>query len=82
MLSDIDIAQRATLQPVSAIASKLGIPDEHLEPYGRTKAKVSTEFISTIKDRPNGKLILPYPDPGTDPSPAPRATATSEAARA
>jgi len=58
MLSDIDIAQRATLQPISAIARKLGIPDEHLEPYGRTKAKVSAEFISSLKDRPNGKLIL------------------------
>ena len=58
MLSDIDIAQRATLQPISAIARKLGIPDEHLEPYGRTKAKVSSEFIGSIKDRRNGKLIL------------------------
>ncbi len=58
MTSDIDIAQRATLQPISAIAGKLGIPEQHLEPYGRTKAKVSSEFIDSIKDRPNGKLIL------------------------
>ena len=58
MLSDIDIAQRATLQPIAAIARKLSIPDEHLEPYGRTKAKVSAEFIATLNDRPNGKLIL------------------------
>ena len=57
MLSDIDIAQRATLQPNSTIARTVGIPDEHLEPYGRTKAKVSSEFI-TIKDRPRVKLIL------------------------
>ena len=58
MLSDIDIAQRATLQPISDIARKLGIPEEHLEPYGRTKAKVSSEFIASIKNRPDGKLIL------------------------
>ena len=58
MLSDINIAQRATLLPISVIARKLGIADEHLEPYGRTKAKVSTEFIASIKDRPDGKLIL------------------------
>ena len=58
MLSDIDIAQRATLQPIAAIARKLSIPDEHLEPYGRTKAKVSAEYIATLNDRPNGKLIL------------------------
>lgn len=58
MLSDIEIAQRATLQPISAIAQRLGIPEEHLEPYGRTKAKISSEFLASLKERPNGKLIL------------------------
>jgi formate--tetrahydrofolate ligase len=58
MLSDIEIAQRALLQPISAIASALGIPEDQLEPYGRTKAKVSAEFLASIKDRPSGKLVL------------------------
>lgn len=56
--SDIDIAQRASLHRVTAIAAGIGIPEESLEPYGHYKAKVSLEFIETIKHRPNGKLIL------------------------
>ena len=39
--TDIDIAQAGTLLPITEIARRLGIPDEALEPYGRTKAKVS-----------------------------------------
>lgn len=58
MLSDIDIAQRATLQPITEIACKLGIPEEHLELYGRNKAKVSTGFTTSLADRARGKLIL------------------------
>jgi formate--tetrahydrofolate ligase len=58
-LSDIDIAQRATLQRITQVASeKLGISDEHLEPYGHYKAKISLGFIDSLKDRPDGKLIL------------------------
>src|SRR3990170_4817641 len=57
-LSDIEIAQQAKLQPVSAIAEKLGIPEDALVPYGRYKAKVSLDFISGLKDRPDGKLVL------------------------
>ena len=56
--SDIDIAQRATLHRATAIAAGIGIPEESLEPYGHYKAKVSLDFIETIKHRPNGKLIL------------------------
>ncbi|MDQ3419499.1 MAG: formate--tetrahydrofolate ligase [Acidobacteriota bacterium] len=56
--SDIDIAQRASLHRVTAIAAGIGIPEDSLEPYGHYKAKVSLEFIETIKHRPNGKLIL------------------------
>ena len=56
--SDIDIAQRATLHRATAIAAGIGIPEESLEPYGHYKAKVSLEFIESIKHRPNGKLIL------------------------
>ncbi len=59
MASDIDIAQQATLQRVTQIArDKLGIADEHLEPYGHFKAKISLPYLDTLKDRPNGKLVL------------------------
>ena len=57
-LSDIAIAQQAKLQPVSAIAEKLGIPEDALVPYGRYKAKVSLDYIGGLKDRPDGKLVL------------------------
>ena len=57
-LSDIEIAQQATMLRVSKIAEKLGIPDEHLVPYGHYKAKVSLEYVDSLKDRKEGKLIL------------------------
>ena len=56
--SDIDIARAASMQPITAIGSKLGIDAEHLLPYGHTKAKVSYDFINSVKDRPDGKLVL------------------------
>ncbi len=57
--SDIEIAQAATMQRIAQVAKeKLGISDEHLVPYGHYKAKLSLEFIDTLKDKPNGKLIL------------------------
>ncbi len=59
MLSDIDIAQQATLKRISALArDRLGIPDEQLEPYGHYKAKISLEYLDSLKGRPDGKLIL------------------------
>jgi formate--tetrahydrofolate ligase len=59
MPSDIEIAQAARMQRISKVAlDKLGIADEHLEPYGHYKAKVSLEYLDTLKDRPNGKLVL------------------------
>jgi formate--tetrahydrofolate ligase len=57
-LSDIEIAQAAKIERVVKIAQKLGIPEEHLVPYGHTKAKVSLEYIDTLKNKKNGKLIL------------------------
>jgi len=57
-LSDIEIAQQAKMQRVSKVAEKLGIPDEHLVPYGHYKAKVSLEYVDSLKDRKEGKLIL------------------------
>ena len=57
--SDIEIAQAATMQRIAQVArEKLGISDEHLVPYGHYKAKLSLEYIDTLKDRPNGKLVL------------------------
>ena len=58
MSSDIEIAQQARLERVNRIAEKLGIAEEHLEPYGHTKAKISLDYISSLQDRPDGKLIL------------------------
>jgi formate--tetrahydrofolate ligase len=57
-LSDIEIAQRAKMLRITEIAARLGIPEEHLEPYGHYKAKVSLEFAQSLKNRPDGKLIL------------------------
>src|SRR5947209_18360480 len=57
--SDIEIAQAAKMRPIIDLArEKLGIAPEHLEPYGHYKAKVSMDFIKSLQDRPNGKLIL------------------------
>src|SRR5712675_3173643 len=59
MASDIEIAQKAKLERISKIAlAKLGIPEEHLEPYGHFKAKVSLEYLDGLKARPNAKLVL------------------------
>lgn len=59
MASDIEIAQKATLKRVTDIArDRLGIADEHLVPYGHHKAKISLDYLDTLKDRPDGKLIL------------------------
>ncbi|MBY0437542.1 MAG: formate--tetrahydrofolate ligase [Burkholderiales bacterium] len=58
MSSDIEIAQKATMQRITQVAAKLGITEEHLEPYGHYKSKLSMAFVDSLKDRPNGKLIL------------------------
>ena len=58
-MSDIEIAQRATMKPIVGLAQeRLGIGEEHLDPYGRYKAKLSLEYIESIKERPDGKLVL------------------------
>ncbi len=59
MPSDIEIAQQAKLRRISQVAlEKLGIPEEHLEPYGHYKAKLSPGLIDSLSERPDGKLIL------------------------
>jgi formate--tetrahydrofolate ligase len=57
-LSDIEIAQQAKMKRVVEVAAKLGIPESHLEPYGHYKAKVSLEYVDSLKGKQNGKLIL------------------------
>ncbi len=58
MKSDIQIAQEAKLEPIGKVANRLGIPEDELELYGRYKAKLSDSYLSSLKDRPDGKLIL------------------------
>ena len=59
MPSDIEIAQAAKMQRIAAVArEKLGIAEEHLEPYGHFKAKVSLKYLDTLKSKKNGKLVL------------------------
>ena len=57
-MSDIDIARLAQTQPIGDIASRLNIPESAIIPYGRTKAKIDPEHIASLKDQPDGKLIL------------------------
>ena len=57
-MSDIEIARSASSLPISDIAAKLNIPDDALIPYGRTKAKICPDHIASLKNKPDGKLIL------------------------
>ncbi|WP_448003147.1 formate--tetrahydrofolate ligase [Agromyces bauzanensis] len=66
-LSSIEIGQAAELQPIGAIAARLGIPDDSIVPYGRYKAKVSLAHLATLSDRPQGRLVLMT---GVSPTPA------------
>jgi hypothetical protein len=56
--SDIAIARAAKKKPILEIGAKLGIPADQLVPYGHDKAKVSAEFIKSIQNNKDGKLIL------------------------
>ncbi|MGB5215517.1 MAG: formate--tetrahydrofolate ligase [Anderseniella sp.] len=56
--SDIEIAREATMKPIMEIGAKIGISEEHLIPYGHTKAKVSAEFIKSVQGNDDGNLIL------------------------
>jgi len=57
--TNIEIAQQAKMRPIVEVArERLGIPEESLSPYGRYKAKISLDYINSLRDRPNGKLIL------------------------
>ncbi len=58
MLTDIEIAQKAKMLRINDVAKKLDIPEDQIEPYGHYKAKVSLKYLDTLKDAPDGKLIL------------------------
>jgi formate--tetrahydrofolate ligase len=67
--SDIEIAQAATMRPIGDIATRLGIPDEALSPYGRYKAKVALDYVDTLRAR------------ARPPPPSASATASTASAR-
>ncbi|MDX8482356.1 formate--tetrahydrofolate ligase, partial [Mesorhizobium sp. VK24D] len=52
--TDIEIARAATKKPIQEIGAKIGIPYEHLLPYGHDKAKVSAEFIKSVRNNKDG----------------------------
>ncbi len=58
MLTDIEIAQGAKMQPITEIAKLAGIPDDKLEPYGKYKAKVDLSLANELSEKPDGKLVL------------------------
>jgi formate--tetrahydrofolate ligase len=55
---DIDIARRYTLKPISEVATRLGIPAEHLLHYGPYKAKLALDYVKSLPERPSAQLIL------------------------
>src|SRR5215831_17263694 len=57
-MSDIEIAQQAKMLRATKVAEKLGIPEEHLIPYGHYKAKVALGYVDSLKGKKDGKLIL------------------------
>ena len=58
-MSDIEIAQKANIKPIIGLAQeRFGIAAEHLDPYGHYKAKLSLDYINSLKDEKDGKLIL------------------------
>ena len=58
MKSDIEIARESAIKPIVDIASKIGIPDHAVLNYGKYKAKITLDFIKSLENKPDGKLIL------------------------
>ena len=58
MKTDIEIAQEAVMEPIVKVAQKLGIKEDELELYGKYKAKISDEYMNSIKGNPDGQLVL------------------------
>jgi formate--tetrahydrofolate ligase len=57
MLSDLEIAQKAKLKPITEIGKELDLKDEEIEPYGKYMAKINLSVLERLKDKPNGKFI-------------------------
>ncbi|MEN6478303.1 MAG: formate--tetrahydrofolate ligase, partial [Anaerolineales bacterium] len=57
MLSDLEIAQAATLRPILDLASDIGLRAEELDPYGWTKAKVHLSVLERLRDQPCARYI-------------------------
>ena len=58
MLTDIEIAQNAKLKNIKEVAGKIGLSEENIELYGNHMAKFTDEYINSVADKPDGKLIL------------------------
>ena len=58
MLTDVQIAQNASMLPIKEVAGQLGLCEDDLELYGKYKAKISLETIKNLENKENGKLIL------------------------
>ena len=58
MKTDIEIAQESVMQPIAEIAEKLGMSADDIELYGKYKAKLSEDYIESLEDKPEGKLVL------------------------
>lgn len=58
MLTDVEIAQQTKMEPIAAVAEKLGLTDEDLELYGKYKAKVSLDTLKKVENNEDGKLVL------------------------
>ena len=67
MLSDTSIAQNAVLKPIGQVAADLGVPEQYVIPYGKTKAKIDLKFLNELEEIPDGKLVLVT---ATTPTPA------------
>ncbi len=58
MKTDIEIARESVMEPITQTAARIGIGPDDLELYGKYKAKLSEEYLQSLQDRPDGKLIL------------------------
>jgi len=58
MLTDIQIAQNAKPEHIGKIAAKLGLGEDHIDYYGKYKAKINLEVLDELKEKEDGKLIL------------------------
>ena len=56
--TDVQIAQEATMLPISEVAKQIGISDDYLIHYGKYKAKIDLKLLEELKDKEDGKLIL------------------------